>query len=63
MPEEESIEDKVLGLLNIFDDEVLTKFKDANPKIETLEKLNEEQQQIIDAKQNQLDQLTEMEKH
>jgi len=61
MPEEESLEDKVMGLLDIFDDEVLRKFQKADPKIETLEKLNEEQQQIIDSKENQLNQLVEME--
>jgi hypothetical protein len=61
MPEEESLEDKVMGLLDIFDDEVLRKFQKADPKIETLEKLNEEQQEIIDSKQNQLNQLVEME--
>ena len=38
MPEEESLEDKVMGLLDIFDDEVLRKFQKADPKIETLEK-------------------------
>ena len=62
MPEEESLEDKVLGLLDIFDDEVLQKFKQADPKNKTLEEINIQQQQIINSKQNQLEELIEFEK-
>jgi len=54
-PSDENLEDKIIGLLDIFDDEVLSKFKQADPKLDTLEKLNEEQQEIINSKQNQLD--------
>jgi len=59
-PSDENLEDKIIGLLDIFDDEVLSKFKQADPKLDTLEKLNEEQQEIINSKQNQLDQLIEL---
>jgi len=59
-PADESLEDKMINLLDIFDDEVLSKFKQADPKLQTLEKLNEEQQEIIDSKEKQLEQLIEL---
>ena len=54
IPEEESLEDKVVGLLDLFDNEVLSKFREADPQLKNLEELNEEQQEIIDTKEIEL---------
>jgi len=54
IPEEESLEDKVVGLLDLFDNEVLSKFREADPNLKNLEELNEEQEEIIDTKEIEL---------
>ena len=58
-PEQKSFADNVVDLLGIFDDEVLNKYKNMNPKLKVLEEINEEQNKLIKSKQNQLNQLNE----
>jgi hypothetical protein len=54
-----SFADNVVDLLEIFDDEMLNKYKNINKKNETLKEINEEQDKLINSKQTQLDQLNE----
>ena len=56
---QKSFADNVVDLLGIFDDEVLNKYKNMNPKLKVLEEINEEQDKLIVSKQNQLNQLNE----
>ena len=56
---QKSFADNVVDLLGIFDDEVLNKYKNMNPKLKVLEEINEEQNKLIKSKQNQLNQLNE----
>ena len=56
---QQSFADNVVDVLNIFDEEVLNKYKNMNPKLKVLEEINKEQDKLINSKQNQLNQLNE----
>ena len=56
---QKSFADNVVDLLGIFDEEVLNKYKNMNPKLEKLTEINEEQDKLINSKQEQLNELNE----
>ena len=56
---QKSFADNVVDLLSIFDEEVLNKYKNMNPKLEKLTEINEEQEKLINSKQEQLNELNE----
>ncbi len=58
-PNKQSLSDNVIDLLDIFDKEMLQKFKNTEKRNETLEIINTQQQELIDTKTNQLEQLNE----